>query len=145
MVPPDSNRISRVPLYSSCVPTQITNFAYGAFTLFDWTSQTILLICDFLTARGVSIPLQYALTTPEMQRIDAYTSLVWALPRSLAATRGISFDFYSCRYLDGSVPCVCLPYSIYSCTDTSNLCQWVTPFGYPRITGYWLLPPAFRS
>jgi hypothetical protein len=29
---------------------------------------------------------------------------VWALPRSLAATRGVSFDFLSCGYLDVSVP-----------------------------------------
>ena len=145
MVPPDSNRISRVPLYSSCVPTQSANFAYGAFTLFDRTSQTVLLTFAFLTARRRSIPFQYALTTPETQRIDAYTLPVWAPPRSLAATRGISFDFFSCGYLDGSVPRVCLPYSMYSCTDTSNLCQWVTPFGYPGIIGYWLLPSAFRS
>ena len=32
--------------------------------------------------------------------------MVWALPLSLAATQGISFDFSSCRYLDGSLPCV---------------------------------------
>ena len=30
--------------------------------------------------------------------------MVWANPRSLAATKGISFDFFSFRYLDGSVP-----------------------------------------
>jgi len=29
-----------------------------------------------------------------------------ATPRSLAATKGISIDFFSCRYLDVSVPCV---------------------------------------
>ncbi len=34
-------------------------------------------------------------------------TMVWALLRSLAATCKISFDFYSCRYLDVSVPCVC--------------------------------------
>ena len=32
---------------------------------------------------------------------------VWALPRSLAATCGISIDFFSSGYLDGSVPRVC--------------------------------------
>ena len=31
-------------------------------------------------------------------------TVVWANPRSLAATKGISFDFFSFRYLDGSVP-----------------------------------------
>src|SRR5690606_12385053 len=40
-------------------------------------------------------------TTPTPRK-----SSVWALPLSLAATQGISFDFSSCRYLDVSVPCV---------------------------------------
>ena len=40
-------------------------------------------------------------TTPAMRAPP-----VWAPPRSLAATWGISFDFFSCRYLDGSLPCV---------------------------------------
>ena len=39
----------------------------------------------------------------------AETPTVWAGPRSLAATGGITFVFFSCRYLDVSVPCVCLP------------------------------------
>ena len=38
--------------------------------------------------------------------------MVWAPPLSLAATQGISFDFSSCRYLDGSLPCVS-PQSAY--------------------------------
>ena len=40
-------------------------------------------------------------TTPCRQ-----AGMVWAYPRSLAATYGISIDFFSCRYLDVSVPCV---------------------------------------
>lgn len=32
--------------------------------------------------------------------------MVWADPRSLAATRGVAFALLSCRYLDVSVPCV---------------------------------------
>ena len=42
---------------------------------------------------------------------------VWANPLSLATTYGISFDFYSCWYLDVSVPNVCPRYTIYSCND----------------------------
>ena len=42
------------------------------------------------------------------------SSMVWPLPRSLAATYGISVDFFSCRYLDVSVPCVYLVYAMYS-------------------------------
>ena len=34
------------------------------------------------------------------------------MPRSLATTRGITFVLFSCRYLDVSVPCVCLPYGM---------------------------------
>ena len=41
-------------------------------------------------------------------------SLVWALPASLAATKGISFDFFSSRYLDVSVPWVGREQTMYS-------------------------------
>ena len=37
------------------------------------------------------------------------------------------------------------PRTIYSCADTWSLSMWVPPFRYPRITGYLLLPAAFRS
>ena len=37
--------------------------------------------------------------------------LVQALPLSLATTQGIEFSFFSCRYLDVSVPCVPLLYT----------------------------------
>jgi hypothetical protein len=43
-------------------------------------------------------------TTPALQRLQAYTELVWALPLSLATTQGISVDFFSSGYLDVSVP-----------------------------------------
>ena len=35
---------------------------------------------------------------------NALTSPVWALPLSLATTRGITVVFFSCGYLDVSVP-----------------------------------------
>ena len=40
---------------------------------------------------------------------SAVTPPVWALPRSLATTWGITFVFFSCGYLDVSVPHVRLP------------------------------------
>ena len=55
------------------------------------------------------------------------------------------FDFYSYRYLDGSVPCVYLPAAMYSLQGDRDLHGRVTPFGYPRIIGCVLLPEAFRS
>ena len=53
-------------------------FVYGAITLYRPTFQLV--------------PLTHHLS---------------AAPRSLAATKGISVDFFSYRYLDVSVPCVC--------------------------------------
>ena len=53
---------------------------------------------------------------------------VWPLPLSLATTYGISVDFFSCRYLDVSVPRVYLLHTMYSCTDT-----WAfTSGGFPH-------------
>ena len=73
-----------VPLSSvkiTRVPTYLIRlndgFVYGAITLYGQTSQTVPL-----------------------------PSKSSAVPRSLAATKGISFDFFSSRYLDVSVPWV---------------------------------------
>ncbi len=69
--------------------TPIYPFAYGAFTRSGQTFQTVQLGLFQLKAPA----------TPG--RI-----LVWAVPISLAATYGIDVSFFSCRYLDVSVPCV---------------------------------------
>ena len=37
------------------------------------------------------------------------------------------------------------PYTMYSCMDTRSFSVWVSPFRYPRINRYLLLPVAFRS
>ena len=52
---------------------------------------------------------------------------VWAPPRSLAATGGISLDFLSCWYLDGSLPSVFLRRAIYSRAGAGHS----LPAGYP--------------
>jgi hypothetical protein len=57
----------------------------------------------------------------------AINDSVWAVPRSLATTYGISIDFYSCRYLDVSVPCVRLVTPMYSVHDTWTLLQVGSP------------------
>jgi hypothetical protein len=69
----------------------------------------------------------------------AVTTLVWANPRSLAATYGITFVFFSSGYLDVSVLRV---RSIAG--DMSSTCR-VAPFGYLRINQYVPVPVAFRS
>ena len=101
MVPPSSNRISRVPPYLIC---PLCRFVYGAITLYREPFHTL--------------PLQHK---------DS------AVPRSLAATGGISVDFFSYRYLDVSVPCVRLPFGIPQK-------WWVSPFGNPRFTVYLQTP-----
>ena len=71
----------------------------------------------------------------------AVTTLVWANPRSLAATYGITFVFFSSGYLDVSVPRVCPSLT----AGTISSIWWVAPFGYLRINLYVPIPAAFRS
>ena len=71
--------------------------------------------------------------------------LVWAPPRSLAATCGIEFFFLFLRVLrcfssPGSPPC-----AMDSRMDTQGLPAWVSPFRNLRIKSYKHLPAAYRS
>ena len=71
-------------------------------------------------------------------------TMVWALPRSLAATYGIIFIFSSSGYLDVSVhrvpsACLCIQHTVTGCASR------VPPFGDPRIIAHVQLPAAFRS
>jgi hypothetical protein len=69
----------------------------------------------------------------------AVTGPVWANPRSLATTCGITVVFSSSGYLDVSVPRVRL------LSDDMSSTYRVAPFGYLRITRYVPFPAAFRS
>jgi|SRR5690606_20676001 hypothetical protein len=69
----------------------------------------------------------------------AVTTLVWANPRSLATTYGITFVFSSSAYLDVSVQ------RVRPLSGTVSSTQWVAPFGYLRITSCVPIPAAFRS
>ena len=60
------------------------------------------------------------------------TPRVWAVPRSLATTGGITVVFPPFA-------------SVHICTDNYPSGNWVVPFGNPRINGYLLLPGAYRS
>ncbi len=77
-------------------------FVYGAITLYRQTFQTVLLHC--------------------IESAD---------PRSLAATKGISFDFFSSGYLDVSVPRVRLVNLCIQLTIPAS--GWVPPFRNVRI------------
>ena len=70
--------------------------AYGIITIYDAPFQALPLPWSLATSRSYNPGI--AETTP-----------VWAIPVSLATTPGITFVFFSCGYLDVSVPRVCLP------------------------------------
>ena len=108
VVPPDSDRIPRVPPYSGTrTHPRAKSFAYGALTLFGGPFQ----VTSARLARRTGVCPVRAL-----QPRDACTP-VWALPLSLAATRRISFDFFSWSYLDVSVRSVGLRRAMYSPSD----------------------------
>ena len=71
-------------------------------------------------------------------------TMVWALPRSLAATCGIVITFSSSGYLDVSVHRVPSVRLWIQRTVTGSACR-VSPFRHPRINAYVQLPAAFRS
>ena len=87
MVPAPSIKVPRVSMYSGSCHVNFP-FAYGAFTLFGWLSQNH-------SARIIESIMQ---SEPHGAR-----TMVWALPRSLAATYGIDVSFSSSGYLDVSV------------------------------------------
>ena len=153
MVPPCSDRIARVPPYSS--PRMI------------------------FTHTGLS-PAEACLS----RQFCFYHSWHWPGPRSLATTSGVSVDVLSSRYLDVSVPWVCLkppilfgglilpfdngsPKPHIALATPGNraspdvprgrVCapdhmvsefryrKWVSPFGNPWIKAPSQLPMAYRS
>ena len=126
MVPADSPRISRVLGYSGVHSTA------GRFRLPG--CHRLWLRFPSYSANFLSC-LYYGSFYPGA----AVTVPVWALPRSLATTCGIIVIFFSCGYLDVSVPRVGLP------SGGMALADRVAPFGYLRVTGYLRLTVTFRS
>ena len=57
-----------------------------------------------------------------------FSGTVWALPRSLATTYGITIVFFSCEYLDVSVPHVSPCYAM----DSHNSTWVLNPGGFPH-------------
>ena len=124
MVPPASARIPRVPAYSGTVPSASCGFRLrGSHPL----RRTFPCPSPIRTQAPVAPAPPY---NPALHRCSA----VWAPPLSLAATQGISFDFSSCRYLDGSLPCV-FPQCAYVFSA-----RWQSS----RLPGYPIRTPADR-
>ena len=94
MGPPDSDRVPRVPPYSGTVTNRLVLVSRtGLSPAMAWFSNRVPLQTD--ADRGEISLLYHCPTTPILQRLIAYTGLVWAVPRSLAATEGIAFAFSS--------------------------------------------------
>ena len=70
---------------------------------------------------------------------------VWAPPTSLAATVGISFDFSSCWYLDGSLPSVYRRHAIYSHAGDSHSRLSGYPIRRSRDRGLLAAPPGLSQ
>jgi hypothetical protein len=136
VVPPASHGVPRAPCYSgTLIVTEGSRFRIQGYHLL-WLPFPEDFACDtFVT------PYQ----RPQPRRAS---SSVWAIPSSLAATDGVSVDFFSCRYLDVSVPCVRFCRPMRSAGDDKN---WLpSPVGFPHseIPGLTVarhLPRAYRS
>ena len=103
MVPPCSHRVSRVRWYS------------GSFSTLFAISPTGLL--PSLTGLPRPFGYHYRPCYENVRTPAGRNRLVWALPVSLAATRGIEVSFFSSGYLDVSVPPVFLPSAMDSLMD----------------------------
>jgi hypothetical protein len=78
------------------------HFVNGAITHYGPTFQTVRLCTNFVTPRDIPNRPHNPHTTEVIR--------VWAVPRSLATTCGITIVFFSWGYLDVSVPPVRLMY-----------------------------------
>ena len=76
---------------------------------------------------------------------QVFLPAVWPLPRSLATTCGISFDFSSSAYLDVSVQQLTSVRLCIQLTVRGHYPAWVPPFGILRIKACLRLPVAYRS
>ena len=108
------------------------SFAYGAITHYGRTFQTALLL--FINP----------MLRPHNPR-KTEVILVWASPRSLATTYGITIVFFSCGYLDVSVPRVRLMWLCIHHTMTEHYLCRVSPFGHPRIKARLTAPRGFSQ
>ena len=108
------------------------DFDYGAITHYGRTFQTVHLSIINPTLRSHN-------------PVNTEVFTVWASPRSLAATDGITFVFFSCGYLDVSVPRVRPMWLCIHHTVTEHYLCRVSPFGHPRIKACLTAPRGFSQ
>ena len=128
MVPPTSHKVSRVSWYSGycrCLPLSNTRLSLSLAGF----PKTFLLASDSLLQS----------MTPERTR-SGLGSFPFARRYSGNRVFFLFLRLLRCFSSPGS-----LPYVMDWRMDTWSLSRWVSPFGHLRITGYLLLPAAFRS
>jgi hypothetical protein len=108
------------------------SFAYGAITHYGRPFQ------------AAQLPFINHISRPRNPK-NTEVCLVWANPRSLAATYGITIVFFSLGYLDVSVPPVRSMYLCIQYTVTRHYPCRVSPFGYPRIKARLTAPRGFSQ
>ena len=128
MVPASSLKVPRASSYSGSRLLPLP-FAYTTLTSYGRSFQY----------RSARLGLAFCGPKPHGAR-----TMVWALPRSLAATYGIILIFSSSGYLDVSVHRVPSVWLWIRHTVTGSASR-VPPFRYPRIPACLRLPVAFRS
>ncbi len=132
MVLPDSDGISRVPPYSGYIQERTKFRLRGCYLSTTDLSRSLRLPRSFVTPYRMSY-------NPKRQ-----ASWFGLCSVSLAATQEIAFAFSSSRYLDVSVPWVCLPYPMYSDKDTIPLRMVGFPFGNLLDQSLLTAPEAYR-
>ena len=127
MVLPDSHRVARAPWYSGTAPKIQPFRLQGCHLLWpDFPDSSARVgFCNFVglcrVPRTVLQPRTYNAGRLAYARFGH-------VPRSLAATRRISFDFCSWGYLDVSIPPVRVPRPMYSAGEQQDM----TPAGFPH-------------
>ena len=144
MVLPASHGVSRVPRYSGTYHGSLCLFAYEAITPSCVPFHAASAKTQVSNFRGALPDTRDRSYNPRWTTAAAcHVTTVWAFPRSLATTWGISVDFFSSGYLDVSVhrvrlPTLCIQVGI-------PLARWVSPFGYRGIKASLPAPPRFSQ
>jgi hypothetical protein len=102
------------------------------------STSTNARLCNFPTRRQADQDKPY---NPCVTTAAAYhVTQVWALPRSLATTKGVEVSFLSSGYLDVSVPRLAVRALWIQTRMHAHYRVRVSPFGDPGIKG-WSAPP----
>ena len=130
-----SDRLPLIPSYSGYLQKSLTFRVRDDRPLWCHVPVTsaILMIGNFLT-----------IARPKALQPLMVNHKVWAVPVSLATTRGITIVFSSSAYLDVSVQRVSFMHLCIHCMIYRHYSIWVVPFGDPGVNDCFRLTQAYR-